>query len=260
MENTIVPQELSLSLGSESSDFSVKAGRAQPMRKSLYTIFFGIVWTAFTSIFVFAFFGPLLRGKEVNFELNGVPTVASVDNLEPLLFPWIIIWIFVLIGLWMLLQGIYSLFKSGGYFVGTPTRLVCFQNNKLTSIDWEQFSGLIEVNGGDQKGDIALQMRTGRMVSRRNWPDRYVPDMIYISSIPNVFEIERICRKRIKENDPTPSRTLQNSDSNKLVEDLWNGIFPDWQISSIADIFKMASILKEKNSPSDDIEKNSDMK
>jgi hypothetical protein len=45
------------------------------------------------------------------------------------------------------------------------------------------------------------------MVSRKNGPDRYVPDVIYISDVPYVFEIEKICRKRIKENDPTPPIT-----------------------------------------------------
>jgi hypothetical protein len=53
-------------------------------------------------------------------------------------------------------------------------------------------------------------MRTGRMVSRKNGPARYVPDIIYISGILNVFEVEKICRKRIKENDPTPPNTGYN--------------------------------------------------
>jgi hypothetical protein len=48
-------------------------------------------------------------------------------------------------------------------------------------------------------------MRAGRMVSRKNDSDRYIPDVIYISEIQNVFEIEQVIRKRIKENDPTPT-------------------------------------------------------
>ena len=210
MENIILPQELSSSLSSENKDFAVKAGRAQPLKKSVSLILFGTVWTAFTSIFVFAFLGPLFQGKEVRFESNGAPTVASPDNLGPIIMPAIIIGVFVLVGVGMLTWGIYSIFKEGGYFVGTPTRLVHFQNGHIRSIDWEQFSGDIEVSGDAQKGNISLQMRTGRMVSRKNGPDRYVPDVIYISEIPNVFEIEQICRRRIKENDPTPAIAGQN--------------------------------------------------
>jgi hypothetical protein len=48
------------------------------------------------------------------------------------------------------------------------------------------------------------------MVSRKEEPDRYVPDVIYILEIPDVFEVEQICRRRIKENDPTPSTKVDN--------------------------------------------------
>jgi len=204
MRNTPLPRVLSSSLGSERKDFAVKARRAKPLKQSLSLIIFGTFWTAFTSIFVIAFLGPLFVGKEVHFESNGVPTVAGPDNLEPILVPALIIGLFVIIGLAMMLGGVYSMFRKGGYFVGTPLRLIHYHKGKMRSIDWEQFSGDIEVNGDINKGSIVLQMRTGRMVSRKNGPDRYVPDTIYMSKIPNAFEIEQICRKRIKENDPTP--------------------------------------------------------
>ena len=209
-ENITLPPYLNTAIGSEKKDFAVKAGLAQPRKNSISIILFGVVWTAITSIFVFSFLGPLFQGEEVHYELNGVPTVASPDDLDSILMPGIIIAIFVLIGISMLSWGIYSLFKKGGYFVGTPTRLVHYQNGNVRSIDWEQFSGEIELNGNDLKGNISLQMRTGRMVSSKNEPDRYVPDVIYISEISNVFEVEQICRKRIKENDPTPPTIGQN--------------------------------------------------
>lgn len=207
IEYTRLPEDLSSVIGSESKDFAVKAGRAQPRKKSFSLILFGTVWIAFTSIFVIAFLGPLFLGKEVHFESNGVPTVASPDNLSPIIVPALIIGFFVLVGIGMLSWGIYSMFKKGGYFVGTPMRLVHYHNGNIRSIDWEQFSGDIELSGNNQKGNISLQMRTGRMVSRKNGPDRYVPNVIYISEIPYVFEIEQICRRRIKENDPTPQTT-----------------------------------------------------
>ena len=208
LRNAPLPRELNLMIGSERKDFAVKAGRAQPRKKSLAIILFGTFWTAFTSIFVIVFLGPLFVGKEVHFESNGVPTVAGPGNLEPILVPALIIGFFVLIGIAMLLGGFYSMFKKGGYFVGTSMRLIHYHKGSLRSIDWEQFSGDIEVNGNIQKGNISLQMRTGRMVSRKNGPDRYVPDVIYMSQIPDAFEIEKICRRRIKENDPTPPKTL----------------------------------------------------
>ena len=149
----------------------------------------------------------LFVGKEVHFESNGVPVVAGPDNLEPILVPALIIGFFVLVGIIMLAWGFYSMFKKGGIFVGTPLRLIHYQKGSVRSIDWEQFSGDIEVKAKTRSGTISLQMRTGRMVSRKNGPDKYVPDVIYMVDIPDVFEIERVCRRRIKENDPTPPST-----------------------------------------------------
>ncbi len=207
LQNIQLPPALTSSLGSESKDFTVKAGRSQPLKKSWSIILFGAFWTAFTSIFIVAFLGPLFAGKEVEFESNGVPMVAGPGNLEPILVPALIIGFFTIIGLAMLGWGFYSMFRKGGYFAGTPLRLIHYHKGTIRSIDWEQFSGDIEVSGDVEKGSISLQMRTGRMVSRKNGPDRYVPDVIYMAKIPNAFEIERICRKRIKENDPTPPGT-----------------------------------------------------
>ncbi|MBK7105089.1 MAG: hypothetical protein IPH62_07385 [Ignavibacteriae bacterium] len=207
MNNIELPQNLLSVIGNENIEFSVKAKRDKPVKSSLGIIIFGTIWTAFTSIFVFAFLGPLFIGEEVHFTTNGTPSVASPDNLGPITLPAIIIGFFVLIGIGMLIGGFYSLLKKGGYFVGTPLRLISFQNGNIRSIDWEQFSGDIQVNGNELEGNISLQLRTGKMVSRKNSGSQYVPDTIYISGIPNVFEIEQICRKRIKENDPTPPNT-----------------------------------------------------
>ncbi len=94
-----LPKNLQTVLAEEKMDFSVKAKRAKPIKSSLGIILFGTVWTAFTSIFVFAFLWPLFIGEEVHFSSNNVPTVASPDNLEPIILPAIIIGVFVLIGI-----------------------------------------------------------------------------------------------------------------------------------------------------------------
>lgn len=200
-----LPKNLQTVIADEKINFSVKAKRAKPLKSSLGIIIFGAGWTAFSSIFVYLFLGPLFVGKEVHFISNNVPTVASPDNLEPIILPAIIIGVFVLVGTIMLGFGTYSILKKGGYFVGTPLRLISYQNGNVRSIDWEQFSGDIEVNGDDIDGNLSLQMRTGKMVSSKNNRRRYVPETIYISGIPDVYKVEKICRNRIKENDPTPA-------------------------------------------------------
>jgi hypothetical protein len=199
-----LPEVLVENLGNEERDFAVMATRSQPLKTSLAVVLFGTIWLAFTSIFIIAFLGPVFAGKEVHFLANDVPAVAGPGNLKPLLLPALVIGVFVLVGLAMLGFGLGSLFRKGGYFVGTPARLVHYRNGTIRSIDWEQFSGDIEVSGNEQKGNISLGLRTGKMVSQKNGPDRYVPDTIYLSGIPDVFKIEKCCRMRIKENDPTP--------------------------------------------------------
>lgn len=205
MDTLVLPNELVSSLGSEVKEFAVLAKRTQPLKKSLLAVLTGIFMTAFVSIFVYVFFVPLLKGEEVHFEVNDTPTVASLDNLGPIVVPGLIIGFFVLLSLFTLLISIYQVFQKGGYFVGTPTRLIQFRKQQLRSIDWDQFTGDITVSGNEQKGTIALQMRTGHTISKRKGPDRFVPDVIYITDIPNVYAVEQICRKRIKENDPTPA-------------------------------------------------------
>jgi hypothetical protein len=204
LDHVMLPPELRSVIGTESKDFAAKARRTQPVKMSMALIAFGTIWLAFSSIFVIAFLGPLFVGDTVYFTANDVPTEAGPGNYGPIVLPAIIIGIFVLVGLLMVGFGIYSLMKKGGYFVGTPTRLISFQDGAVRSIDWEQFSGDIEMKGDDMKGDLTLQMRSGRMVSSKSGSDRYVPDTIYMSGIAGLYEVEKICRKRIKENDPTP--------------------------------------------------------
>jgi hypothetical protein len=205
ISNTKIPDLMESSLRHESIDFAVKAGRAKPPGQSLFLILFGTIWTLFTSVFIAAFFGPVILGGESHFSVNDVPTVASRDNLGPLLVPGLVIGLFLVIGIVLLVIGLYTLNQKGGYFAGTPQRLVHFYKGKIRSIDWEQFSGDILLSGKREKGNISLRMRSGKMVSSKNGPDRYVPEVIYITQIPRANEIEEICRKRIKENDPTPS-------------------------------------------------------
>jgi hypothetical protein len=203
MNDLTMPFELQSIIGNENVDFFVKARRKQPVKNSIGIILFGTFWTAFVSIFVIVFFGPLFRGEETHFEVNGVPKSGSWENFRPMLTPALIIGLFVLIGIGMLTWGIYSLFQRGGYFVGTNNRLISYNKGIINTYDWEQFTGNMEIRS--TKGDISLQLRSGKMVQRKNRPDEFVPDNIYISGISDVVEIEKNCRKRIKENDPSPA-------------------------------------------------------
>jgi len=204
MSNFIhLPHELESIIGAEKIDFSVFSKRKKPLKDSLGLVIFGIFWTAFTSIFVIAFFGPLLKGEEVSFSANGEMVTANMDNLEPMLVPALIIGFFVLVGIALLIGGLFSFLQKGGYFAGTANRLLHHRKGNISIYDWEQFTGNMKMNV--QKGNITLELRSGKTVGKGS--GRFVHDTVYISGAPNVLDIEKICRKRIKENDPTPAKT-----------------------------------------------------
>ena len=92
-----VPSELRNLIDSEETDFIIKSKRNSPRKKGLGLLFFSILWLGFVSLFVVAFLGPLLMGKEVHFTTNNVPTSGSLENWEPVLVPSIIIGVLSLI-------------------------------------------------------------------------------------------------------------------------------------------------------------------
>ena len=200
MQDEMLPSEVISALNGEIKDFAVKGKRAFPLQSSLGMLGFGLFWSAFISIFWVVFLGPVFQGQEVHFKSNGVPVTAGPGNFGPLMFPAIIIGVFTLIGIAIIVGGIRMLNAPGPWFVATETRLIVWSPKNFRSIDWKDFTGTIDVIGGTQEGDVILEMMTGKMVSRKNGPDQYVPDKLYIVGIANPMIIEESLRKRIKEN------------------------------------------------------------
>lgn len=191
-EDLKLPQNLISFVGKESRDFVVTSTRAQPLVKSIGSILFGTFCSSITSIFSLFIFYPLWEGKEIHIEFNGDPITASMENLEPLLFPGLFLAFLIIVGLGFMGSGIYSLFQEGGIFVGTPTRLVNYRKGQIHSTDWQQFSGNIETWGNGGEGNLAFEMR-------------HLPNPLYMIGIKNVLDVEKACRKRISENDPSPN-------------------------------------------------------
>jgi hypothetical protein len=208
MEQTLMPPELLAALNGEHKDFAVKATRAVSRATANTLIGMAVFWNGFISIFWIAFFGPLLQGKEVHLTVNGVKEVASMSHLSPLIIPAIIIGIFTMIGVAILVGGIKALNEPGPWFVGTESRLIIFTKGSVQSVDWENFTGVTHTRGTNEMGEIMFELRTGRMVSQgKHGGSRYVPNQINMVGVSNPFGLEQMCRKRIKENDPTPPNT-----------------------------------------------------
>jgi len=202
MKKLNLPKDLQTVIGNEQVDFAVFAKRMQPKSLSYGIIIFSLLWLSLPTIGAYAFFKPLFSGEDVHFEVNDVPTTANWDNLEPMIFPSALLILFLVIGISLLIWGLITLLKKGGYYVGTENRIINYLNGNIKYFDWEQFTGNVELNF--KKKNISLELRRGKIKKRDNGPDEFVPEILHLSGIENLIEIEKICRQRIKENDPTP--------------------------------------------------------
>ncbi len=214
-----IPTELRQVVDNERTDFVVKCKRNHPKKKAFRLLAFALFWNLIVSVFWVVMIGPLFSGKEVHFTANGVPKTASSEDWGDLIAPGLFIGLFTLVGISALAYGVVMLIQKGGYFAGTPTRLIQFRNGKTSITDWEQFTGTIKIDSKGTSGNLEFELRTGKMHSRKNSGNRFVPDIIYMAGIENVFEIEKKCKTRIKENDPTPS-TIHSSADGKNLGDL----------------------------------------
>lgn len=189
MESFELPQELRSAIGSDPVDFAVKAGPLRPFRTFLPSIIFGLAFAGVTLIFVFIF---------LSSENETAEAIQRSDTPVVIMFS-----VFFIAGISITSSGIIRALRGGGYFAGNPKQLIYYRKGKLSRIDWTEFTGDIQLSGNGNKGTILLVMRKGQKAGNAK---AYVPDLIYITSVSNAFEIERIIRRRIKENDPTPAK------------------------------------------------------
>jgi hypothetical protein len=187
MDSFELPQELRSAIGSDPVDFAVKSGPHGPFRTFLPSIIFGLAFAGATLLFVFIFLSSENETEEA---------LQRSDTPVIILFS-----VFFIAGISITFSGIIRALRGGGYFAGTPKQLIYYRKGKLSLIDWMEFTGDIQLSGNGNKCTILLVMRKGQKAGPAK---AYVPDLLYITSVSNAFEVERIIRRRIKENDPTP--------------------------------------------------------
>jgi len=206
MTVTTIPKELTTILASEEVDFMIKAGKNLPNKIVIKYFLFGLFWLAILGVGLNATLKAFFKGVTFNYSaasFQELITILKTNVSQELL---IFFGVFISIGFGALLYSIYLYSQKGGYFVGTATQLIQYRKGNITMTNWEQFSGNIAIKNKGTLGNLELELRTGSMYSRggESSLQRYVPDVIYITAIENVIAIEKKCRKRIKENDPTP--------------------------------------------------------
>ena len=201
MPNLNLPKILVDSLGSEVQDFAVKAKKAYPASIGLSMLVFSIIWLTVNGIIASVFLVPLLQGEVVETTFNEQLVSGSLDNLQPILLPVLLNTFFLIIGIGLTVASFYFLLKSGGYFVGTPQRLYILNGSKLDSIEWDLFSGKNTVTGSSQFGNITLELRASQENKPRRTSSLVATDKIFLQGIQNPYQVEKLCRQRIQQND-----------------------------------------------------------
>ena len=196
MELTDLPNELYTVIGSESRDFAVKAGSLKPFRKSISGIIWGIIWLGFFTLLFFGIF---------DLNLSESVELGAAENrlINPAYYLLAFFGIFYLIGLIIIINSVVPLIQRGGYFIGTPDRLIHYRKGNIRSINWEQFTGHMKVRGNDERGTLSMELRTGRIKNQKSGRI-FIPEIIFMTGIPSVSSIEKFCLRRVKENSSNP--------------------------------------------------------
>ena len=201
MNNLKFPIELDEILVNENIDFSVLGLRTQTPKYSIIII--SIVLPVAVS-FGYVFFTslPIFYKRHFNLLVNAeLKPNSSSDRLTENGLYLAVILMFLIVSCIILYKKVIPYFTKEGYFIGTDCRLIKYKNGILKYYDWEQFTGKVE-NANNEK-DLFLELRRGHFVSRKNSSDEFIPEYVFIASDTNILEIQKICKQRIEENNPS---------------------------------------------------------
>ncbi|AWK03124.1 hypothetical protein HYN56_02370 [Flavobacterium crocinum] len=184
IENVTIPDILKEAVGAEKIVFLIKAKKDQPIRNCLHVIGFGLFWILVISLIFSAFDWDFFSGDYT----------ISVKEIPDLLY----FSLFLFPGIICFLLGVFGLFKSGGYFIGTENKLVCYRWGKMQTYPWEEFTNEIEVFGNKNHGNIIFKLKTGVYITR-NHRKVLSNTKINIGDILYAFEIVNYCRTMINQ-------------------------------------------------------------
>ncbi|PWK27271.1 hypothetical protein LV89_01584 [Arcicella aurantiaca] len=183
MNNILLPSELRSTIDQEPIEFSVISTKHRPPHKTYFV--FGI------SIMM------IIAPISSFFIINSIVSLSQDEVLDTLTL--FLLFIPFLGGILMAILGFYLKNQKGGYFVGTPSRLIYYFGGVVKSYHWSEFSGIIETNL--TKGELSLQLKSGRTFVGKYKTKYVVPYMLYILENPDtISKVEKICREKIQSN------------------------------------------------------------
>ncbi|MBZ4037748.1 hypothetical protein K6T82_23510 [Flavobacterium sp. 17A] len=159
IEDIEIPEVLKEAVGNEKMEFFVKAKKDQPLRNIFSVFQFAFFWILVISLFFYAFVWELFYGECTSISIDGVLTEVCPDDLSPLKWLFAMYGFFLSPGIIVGLLGFLGLFKSGGYYIGTESRLICYSWGEVKSFPWEEFTNRIEVFGKKRRWQYHIQIK-----------------------------------------------------------------------------------------------------
>lgn len=181
MNTDTIPPKLASAIRHEDIGFITNTKRNVPTKESIKNIISSLFMCGFMGFFFYVF----SKGQYA-YSSKGISV------------PFIFLCIMMFFSIFALVRSLQESFRKGGYFVGTPAKLIHFKNNKFYYYEWSHFTGNIEIDF-DQH-DLSLHLRKGHEISKE-----FIRDTLYLSGIEDIDRIASYCTDRIKLNDPTPS-------------------------------------------------------
>ncbi|GIM51351.1 hypothetical protein CAPN004_03810 [Capnocytophaga cynodegmi] len=190
MKRTI-PQTLNYVINGENVEFFSFSRRSATWNNVILSFVMGLIFSV-VGVFVlnvemnlFAF----LRGEYG--EGTNIIALLSEGRLTVL----VIGSLFSLVGTWVFVSAFFMIFSKGGYFVGTPKRLIHYKKGDVKIYMWELFTDEIKVD--IHKSYIRFTLKIGKY-ERQDKTEVFVPYKVEVISAENVSKIERVARERIR--------------------------------------------------------------
>lgn len=184
-----IPPALNKAINKEQIDFIVYA-KGKPLLSGYtgFFLFFGSFWIVLgVYFFTLVFFELLSVQNKVN---SSALTISSIIGPITMLF----------IGIIILGIAIYKHYRKREYFVGTSTYLFQYRKSTVISTHWSRFATNMLVEQEGNYGYLTLIPKGPYGSWNKNENKRLKQNLINMTNIPNIYHVEKCCRKRIAEN------------------------------------------------------------
>jgi hypothetical protein len=182
-----IPQELADFIGDEKIVFSVRSKRKKPLTRQVRffagSLFLLLISGAIATAFVFS------ASLALPEQSMGLHVLAFLFASIVVFFP-----------LMVFVRAIFSFFRSGGYFVGTPNRLIHYRHNrKIKSRGWGAFAPNVMLHNLNQHGvgNVILELKKRIKTKDKKGNNTFYKHRVYMCSVENVLHIKSTCEQRI---------------------------------------------------------------